>query len=361
MRRLLQLNIRAAKYDRALEIKNLCDKAGVALSPGMVAGILELMIRTKKLSEAESALHQMQKMYPQFTVDEHKVIDLVALVVESGDLNKARQILKERAKNTEVKGGPNLHKNVWQLLTNVASYAAKNEKTPTNQTKDFLQLLIELGYCTISNNALLGPIIREHLLRGEIREAIIEYTEIAKMYKKTPLQFELFSTLISISNSSDDDHSITAIDAKSLLEEVVKVTSQVHGSLNANVALVVAFAQSGTEKQLRKILIDPSVQVNMDNVIKQCEYLCNSGSFEPLLKLAKCSRGLSGSIREQDFYNLILSQHIRNNDYMAAITLFDRIVSDDEFKLTGDFSRNLITLLERNNMEIPSNVKMFSR
>lgn len=359
------MTVRAGNYQRALEIQQMCNEKNVALSPGMVACTLELMIRTKNLDEVAKAAEQMAKLYPSFRLDEHKIIDWAALLVESGKVQQAKELLRKRATTNSVRGGTGIQKNIWQLLANMAAVAGADQPdNPTNQTKELLELLCELGYCDKQNNALLGPIIREHLLKGEIKEAIREFNNIAKVYRKTPLQFELLSTLIRISNSSETAVPTTDTDkteAKSLLQEVMQTTSSIHGPINANVSLVVAFAQSGTENQLRKILIDPNVQVNMDAILKQCEYLCNGGSVEPLLMLAKCSRGLSGSVREQDFYNLILSYYVRQNDFMAALGLFDRIAADDEFKLTAEFTRNLIGLLEKNNLEVPSNVKMMAR
>lgn len=357
------MTVRAGKYKRALEIQQLCEEKNVALSPGMVACSFELMIRTKNLDGAAKAAEKMAKLYPTFQLDEHKIIDWAALLVESGKVQQAKEMLRKRATNA-IRGGAGIQKNVWQLLANMAAIAGADlPDNPTNQSKEFLELLCELGFCEKQNNTLLGPIIREHLLKGEIKEAIREFNDIAKTHRRTPLQFELLSTLIRISNSESTvpttDTDMT--EAKALLEEVMQTTSSIHGPVNANVSLVVAFAQSGTEKQLRKILIDPSVQVNMELILKQCEYICNAGSVEPLLMLAKCSRGLSGNVREQDFYNLILSYYVRQNDFMAALGLFDRIAADDEFKLTAEFTRNLIGLLEKNHLEVPSNVKMMAR
>lgn len=365
LRRLLQLTVRAGKYERALEIKQLCERKNVALSPGMLACTLELMIRTKNIDGIKVAADQMSQLYPTFQLDEHKCIDWAALLIENGQIDEAKAILKKRAAASTPRGGSGVQKNIWQLLANTAAKAAAGSAATIdqNQSKEMLDFLCELGYCDRQNNTLLGPIIREHLLKGEIRQAVAEFETIARQYRKTPLQFELLATLIRISNESESNKSSTidAAEAKELLERVMNTTSSIHGSINTNVSMVVAFAQSGTEKQLRKVLIDPNVQVNMEAILKQCAYLCGNGTVEPLLRLAKCSRGLSGSVREQDFYNMILEHYVRENDFMAALELFDRVTGDDEFKLTAEFVRNLIALLEKNNLEVPSTVAMLAR
>lgn len=336
----------------------------------MIACTLELMIRTKNLAGVKVAADQVHDLFPTFQIDEHKCIDWAALLIENGQIDEAKDLLRKRAAAGKLRGGTGVLKNLWQLLANMAVVTAANQSGATgNQTKDMLKFLCELGYCDPQNNSLLGPIIREHLLKGEIKQAVMEFEAIARQYRKTPLQFELLSTLIKISNETDSATptadkptvDIDAGEAKTLLEHVMNTTSSIHGTVNTNVSMVVAFAQSGTEKQLRKTLIDPNVQVNMDAILKQCSYLCANGAIEPLLKLAKCSRGLSGSVREQDFYNVILQHYVRENDFMAALALFDRIAGDDEFKLTAEFMRNLIGLLEKNNLEVPSSVAMLAR
>lgn len=323
----------------------------------MLASVLDLMVRTKDVSGAFAAIDQMHKMFPQFLIDEHKIIDLAALLVEKHQLDEAKKLLKTRSVTHEVRGGSNVQKNIWQLLTNVANLNNDPEKPP--MVKEFFQFLIGLGYCEPQNN-LLGPIIRERLVKGQIKEAFAEFMEIAQEHKRTPLQFELFCHLITATNSEDTPQ-LKATEAKEMLQSAVSTCTNIHGSVNTNVSLAIAFAKAGSERQLRKILIDPAVQVNMESILKQCEYLCGNGVIEPLMRLAKCSRGLHSGVTEQDFYNMVLDQHVRQNDYMAALDLFEQIVADDEFKLTGDFTRTLIGLLNKNNLEIPSNVQMFSR
>lgn len=366
LRRILQMCVRAGRLDRALEVKTMCEEEGVDLSAGMVASIFELMIKTNNLTEAERTIQQLVELFPKFTIDEHKIIDFAAILIQNGDVEKAKKWLKHRTENSvnKPRSGPNVHKNIWQLLTN----SATQSNTAHNQTKDLLKYLVKLGYCEYHHNALLGPVIREHFLKGEIDEAFNEFTILAKQYKRTPLQMEFLCILIELSNGKGPTNAnISADQAKQYLEEMTKLCGQIYGPLNSNVTLVVAFAQAGTEKQLRKILIDPSVQFNGDLLIKQCEFLCNTGATETVQRLAKCCRGLGSSralqnaLREDELYNLLLHHFCRNNDYMGALGIFEQIAETDELKLSKEFMKNLIDLLERNNLEIPNNLKLHSQ
>lgn len=357
LRRLLQLLVRAGQLDRALQVNQLCKENNVDFSPGMLASILDLMIRTKNLTEAEATFNQLQKLYPAFSVDEFKVLDLASLMIENDRLENAREILAARAKS-KVHGGAHCQKNVWALLSNVAAYAAKCESS-VNETEEFLQFVIKLGYCNY-HNTLLGPVIREHLLKNEITAAMSAFENVATKHKKTPMHFELMTKLIEISNSQAADATISSVQAKEMLTKIAGIVTSVHGSPNANVSLVIAIAKAGTEAQLRKILIDPKLELNADLLVKQCEYLCSTGAETTLFKLAKCIRGLGHSMafKEQDLYNLLLNEYARENNFTAALALFERIVEDEEVRISTDFTRRVADLLEKNNLELPSVLRM---
>lgn len=324
----------------------------------MLASILDLMIRTKNLSEAEETFNQLKKLYPAFPIDEFKVIDLASLMIENDRITDATKILEKRA-SLKLQGGTHCQKNIWALLSNVASLSAKTGSS-VNKSKEFLEFLIKLGYCNY-HNTLLGPIIREYLLKNEIKNAMSQFENIVKTHKKTPMHFELMTKLIEISNSQDTHETISSAEAKEMLSNVVGIVTSIHGSANANVSLVVALAKAGTEGQLRKILIDPKLELNTDLVVKQCEYLSATGAEATLFKLAKCSRGLgriSLAFKEQDLYNLLLNEYTRENNFTAALALFERIAEDEEIRLSKDFIRKVADLLEKNNLELPSVLQM---
>lgn len=361
LRRILQLSVQAGRIERALEVKQLCKENNVDFSPGMLASILDLMTRTKNLCEAEATLSQLQKLYPTFSIDEFKIIDLASLMIENDRLEDAKILLEKRA-TSKLIGGLNTLKNLWGLLSNVATLGVKTASN-INESKEFLDFLIQLGYCSY-HNTLLGPIVREYLLKNEVSNAMTEFETMAAKFKKTPMHFELMTKLIEISNCSDEHQTIPAAEAKEMLTQVLSIVSSIHGSANANVSLVVAFAKSGTEGQLRKILIDPKIELNSDMIMKQCEYLSASGAETTLLRLAKCSRGLgrvATMFKEQDLYNLLLDEYARENNFTAALMLFERIADDEEVRLSNVFTRKVADLLEKNNFEVPSKLQMHLR
>ncbi|XP_055388591.1 leucine-rich PPR motif-containing protein, mitochondrial isoform X2 [Condylostylus longicornis] len=360
LRRLLQVYVRENQLEKALEIKAKCENLNVHNSPGMLASIFDLNIKLKNLSGAKNCLQNIRKKYPGFLVDEHKIIDLAALMVEKDKLDEAENLIIERASTTKVVGGEYVHKNLWNLLTQVAYYSSRHHSDENkNLTKDFFLLLKKNKFCQ-PRNVLLGPIIREYLLKNRIIEAVQEFKYIAENFKKTPLQLELMSNLIKIGNSKEESESlnISQEKAKSLLQDVVTSTSKIHGSINCNGTLLLAVCESGNENQLRKLLIDPEFQFNAELLSKNIEHLNANGRIENILKLAKASRGVRHNLSEQQLYKMLLNEFVKNNNYESAINLFNKLESDDEFKISTDFMNTLVDLLKLNKIEVPSNVAL---
>ncbi|XP_055699984.1 leucine-rich PPR motif-containing protein, mitochondrial [Phlebotomus papatasi] len=360
LRRLLQLNVQRNKLDRAIEVKKLCDKKKVDLSPGMLASIFDLHVKTKNVKEAEWTWLELKKRYPGFAVDEHKVIDFASLLVEKGLLNEAKKVLTMRA-TTKIRGGSNSLKNAWNLLSKVAQHSAE-AGTPEGETRGFLRFLVDLKYCDY-HNTLLGPVVREFICRKDLPKAIEEFKEIANRFRKTPLKLELMTLILEVSNAKHDPAGFgtTQDDLPRMMEDVMAAVAKVHGSPNAQMTLIFALAEGGTDSQLRKLLIDPQIRINQELFQKQCDYLSNAQKVEPLVRLARCTRGLGYLIKEQDMYIMLLNSFVRDNNHEAALVLFDRICEDDELKLGREFVETLTDLLARNNIEIPTRLAIHAK
>ncbi|XP_011177083.2 leucine-rich PPR motif-containing protein, mitochondrial [Zeugodacus cucurbitae] len=363
LRRLLQLCVRDGRLERALEIKAKCDQLQVQVSAGMLASTLDLYIKVNDLPNAEKCLKRLQQEFPDFSLDEHKFIDYAALLVHHNQLEAATQLLQTRATTQRVNGGDYVIKNVWNFLTNVAQLAAKMpELEPErNLTREHFHFLQKLRYCN-AHNSVLGPIVRERLLRGDIKGAVADFKKLAELYKHTPLQFELLSLLVRLSNGHEtvvtQYGGVTGDEAQQLLSETSSAISKVHGALNMNSGLLLAFAESGTDNQLRRLLINPEFRINESLLMKNCEYLGEEGAVSTLLRLARGSRGFGRVIDEQNIYNMLLTHFAKANNCQAALDLYERLEADDDLKISQEFLRNLVQLLRVNNIEIPSRVAL---
>lgn len=360
LRRLLQICVKENKLERALDLKKKCELAKVELSPGMMASIFDMYIKLEEYQAAKFSLRKLEETFPGFLLDEHKLLDFAALMIKNGELEETKQILIARATSNKVFGGDYVIKNVWNILNNVAYYAAQQTNLPSdkNLTKEMYFIVSKLRFCK-AHNAILGPIIREYILRKDIHSAIAEFKLLAENFRHTPLQFELSSLLVRLSNKEDKENfNINKEEAKELLQQLTKTVTSIHGQINMNSSLLLAVAESGTEQQLRKLLINPEFRLNYDMLIKNCEHLNKEGSVRTLMRLAKACRGLNHVIKEHDVYNMLLMKFVEENNCTASLELFEKLEADDDLKISQEFLKNLINLLKVNNLKIPSSLSL---
>lgn len=280
-------------------------------------------------------------------------------------MDAAKDLLEERSLKHRITGGDYVLRNVWNLLTNVAQYAATLKDLPAdrNLTREIYAFIQRLGYCR-THNAILGPIVRERLLRGDLPAAINEFKQLANQYKHTPLQFELLSLIVRLCNGNEEakaKYNCSTEEAQQLLSEITQIITKIHGPINMNSGLVLAFAESGSDNQLRRLLLNPEFRINEDLLLRNCEHLGQEGAVKTLLRLARGARGLNRVLDEQNIYNMLLNNFIKLNDYQAALNLYDRLEADDELKISQDFLRNIVNLLKTNNIEIPSSIALRAR
>lgn len=359
LRKLLQMAIREKRYDRALQLKEKCDTLQMDYSPGMLASCVELYTQSKRIDEAKSAWYDLERKFPAFVVDEFKVIDFAAFLISQDQLEEAKAVLEKRAKQKV--HGDNNNKNIWHLLTVVCDKSVKMG-CQDNMAKSFFSFLVQHKYCRYSNT-LLGPIIRECLMKGELRKAVEEYKDMAKNYRKTPLNLELLTILVGLKNGQPSEYGEFSEDElMKMIGDVFKCVEEIHGLAAAKTSLLFATAEGGTDKQVRKILMDPNVRIDAQALHRQCEYLSRAGKTEPLYKLITSCRGLSHNIiDEKQLWCALMQTLAKQNDVEEAVRLFDRLLEEDEFKVNQQVAEIVIDLLKRNNLELPSRLQTFNK
>lgn len=361
LRRLLQLCVREGKLERALEIKYKCDALKVDISPGMLASVFDLFVRIKRLDDAAASIRKLNQKFPGFLIDEHKIVDYAAALAEVGNIEEAKKNLRLRAQVANIRGGENINKNIWNLL-NIVSHQAKPEKE-TNETKELFQFLQQYGYCS-HQNSVLGPIIKEHLNKNDLRGAVTEFKAFCQKHKVTPLQRQMMTVLVEAANQEEVQKrfGVTQDEARKLLEELTAAATSVHGAASTNIALIVAFSEAGSDKQLRKMLIDPKVRISPEILRKQCEYLSSNKKLDALLRLARCSKGLAHLRgQEQEIFKMLINSLSEENDCDGALQLFETLKADDELKISSDFIKTLTDLLKKNNLELPTTVALYAK
>lgn len=337
----------------------MCDKNNIVDSPAMLCATIELMTKVKDLNSARSALKDLKHHFPTFKLDDYKIINLAKLYIEENKMDAAKKLLESFAKQSKKRPSENTIGNILELQKSIVFWAVKNEASE-NVSEKFLDFLVDLGYCSYSNKTL-GPVIKEYIEKHEIENAVKTFINFTQTHKVAPHKLNLMALLIEASNNVESQYKyiMTAEDINKHLQFIVEACKTVHKNLEVNTNLVAAFALAGTEQQLRKLLLNPNINFDAEKLTKNLLFQIKLGKVSAIVKLARAGRGLSHqSIQEQPLYDLLLDNLVRENDCNGAIELIDEITSGEDVKLSRRFVQNASNLFTKNNLDVPSKLKL---
>lgn len=323
----------------------------------MLAATIDLMTNTSNEHEALRILKKLQMVFPQFRIDLHKIIQLATLLVQKNRSTDAVALLDRFASTAKTMNLNYVTKNIWDLLQAVVDRSVQT-KNSENSAKIMLDKLVQMGYGRYTN-VNLGLIIREYIEKDQINTAVDEFERMATEHRVTPQLLTLMTLLIDLINSGDEDKrwELYKTDrplANEMLRRIVNVARKAHTPEMANTCLLTAFTISGNEQQIRKILMNPAMQIDIERLTKNLEHQMNtSGNINAIIKLAKCNRGLRHeAINEENLYTLLLDRYSTENNHAAAVELFTSLGKDNEFKMPSKLKRKFDDLFARNNIKI---------
>lgn len=349
--------VQLEQYDRALEIKKQCDKIGVIETPAMLSTLVKLWTATKQSNQALETIKTIQTRHPNFKLDSFKIVDLATLLITESRIDDAKKLIADLPP-FKGKSIAYLSSNLWHLLNAAGQYGVDN-RSETNISEEFLRSLIDKGYFELSN-ALLGTVIKEFIDKKKIHDAVTTFRQYVNEYKRTPQSLSLLTQLIELSNDENTtEYAISKEQAIEYVQEIVSLLKQVHGTENANVSVLLAFASAGKDGQVRKILMNPTIQFNTDMLLKSLSYLKDRSQIDVVVTLARSARGLQhNALNEEKLYEFLLSDFVRTNDWAAALHLFQQIQCDDSSLISKKFNKTLADLLEKNSQPIPEALRV---
>lgn len=344
--------VQLEQWNRAMEIKKKCDQVGVIETPAMLSMLLRMWTATKNIQKAQEVIEKLQKKYPDFKVDAFKIVDYAKLLITEDRFEDAVKLLENLTPN-EFKNTEWISSNIWHLLNAASEYGVK-KNIDKSISEPLLQTLVAKGYCVYSN-ALLGVVIKEYLDKKQIREAVRAFEQFTEKHKKTPQTLTLLTKLIELSNSNSlEEYSVSKDETIGFIQHIIDLSKEIHGAENTNVQVIMAFACSGNENQLRKIFMNPSIQFNPVQLLKSVDYLRGMSKIGPLVTIARSARGLQHTYLEEDkLYELLLSEFVRSNDFTSAIQLYEQMQRDDDSLISNKFCDRLAEFLKKNNQPLP--------
>lgn len=242
LRKLMQLHCRELNIDRVDEIKKEFEENGYPWTPGMYSSLLQLYSQKGRAMDALKLYRHLRTTYNAFKIDDFKILLLATSLVNSNNIGEAIELLETNRSG----GGKRIVQDCWRLLNAVV------HSPNAELTSSILDILVNSGFC-VKDNVVLGPLVREHLLKNDLEAAVDTFTKCATRYKHLPLRQELINALVT---SMGLDESTRSRSIK-LIEEVQRACSAVQGIHEANVDLAIGLARNGMVDDLHRFFKVP--------------------------------------------------------------------------------------------------------
>ncbi|XP_065220787.1 leucine-rich PPR motif-containing protein, mitochondrial-like [Planococcus citri] len=334
-------NIYGRKYEleKLLELKEEMEKDSFVLTNGMYAHIIDSYVEHEKLDDAWQVFQSRCEKEPDFVLNPLKMLRLALLAVKNEQYDKAYEILSKHALVGEYAQTPENTPFVtgalsWRILNHLA------EKGDVEKVKQYFDLIVNNGYCTVSN-ILLGPLIKVHLVNNDMEGALKEFENCCINHRATPFKGELAKRCIETENASS-------------LQRITDLSTEIHGEINSLYDLMLSFLECGRLRQAKKILETPGLRVRQDRLQNACQKYQNSGSIEHLENLLAVTKSVGSIDRSDLYYNLLLA-YDKAGEPQRAMSLWLQSQEEDEAP-TDTFLALLAEILKKHNMPVPFSV-----
>ncbi|XP_053985993.1 leucine-rich PPR motif-containing protein, mitochondrial-like [Hylaeus volcanicus] len=266
-------------------------------SPGMKAVLFSFYTKNKMTAEAMSTLHEIHSLFPQFQIDNFKILAFVILLVKKDKVDEAFNVIDCTNVN---------HKhNALNVCVQLLNLLAKG--IHSNHTKEMIHLLVQKGYCLYSN--VLRYLVYVPLLKGDIESAVNVFKQCAENYNITPAKQEILLGILKKSPSQQFSR---------LLDEVYTLIVQVHGKRKAIVNFAIALAQCNKKKELEILLKKEWIWSNL--LLEQLKYLQDAEIVRTSLILLEVGGEILGE-RLEPICNLTLFIYKKKGKYEQAVNL----------------------------------------
>ncbi|XP_065221007.1 leucine-rich PPR motif-containing protein, mitochondrial-like [Planococcus citri] len=334
-------NIYGRKYEleKLLELKEEMEKDNFVLTNGMYTYIIDSYVEHEKLDDAWQTFQSRCENEPDFVLNPLKMLKFALLAVKNEQYDKAHEVLSKKAlidenAQTSENSRSMTNSRSWRILNHFA------EKGDVEKVKQYFDLIVNNGYCTV-NNILLGPLIKVHLVNNDLEGALNEFENCCTKYRVTPFKAELSKRCIEAENASS-------------LQRITDLSTEIHGEINSLYDLMLSFLECGRLKQAKQILETPGVPVRQDRLHVACQKYQNSGSIEHLENLLAVTKNIGSIDRSDLYYNLLLA-YDKADEPQKAMSLWLQLQEEDRVP-TDTFLALLAEILQRHNMPVSFDV-----
>ncbi|XP_071537596.1 leucine-rich PPR motif-containing protein, mitochondrial-like isoform X2 [Panulirus ornatus] len=353
---LRKLLLKHAARNETTRVLNLMRKAkddGMGLSAGMMSSILMAYISNKNVDVAFEMYLSIQEEHPSFTLDCYKVIDLSTLCVENGRGQEAVALLQEYT-SKEIKktiDTKQIRRNCRNLLIAAAT-------TCSYELTRKLFSILHSGGLVKPDNLTLGALVKCKLNSGDLTGAVEEVKMICKSYGHLPMKIEILIHLIHQFKDRSKRKDPVDVDSKEspstpsdLLECIINLISQYHGSVQAHHDLLFACLEAGHPYDARNALQSMGKELDVNKLNRQVDRYSKMERDDVLLHLITASRG-NTVIDRQKIFSSLLDVYYTQSAADKGLSLWT-MMQEEDMSPSQPFLSTLASLLATNNMKIP--------
>ncbi|KAH8419302.1 hypothetical protein KR222_004215, partial [Zaprionus bogoriensis] len=333
-RQLLSACFRAQNLDKTLEVIERLKQEKFQIPVGVYAQLVDLYTQLKRSSDAMAEYTKLRQSDASFKLDNFKAVRLADLLLQEERVEEALQLLADNKKETplsESEGSFNYTSTVWRILNAIA------EAGDAERLRRVFDALVAGNY-VVPNNVLLGPLVKVHLIKDDIPNAINAFEQICQQHKTTPWKNELACRLIQKEDAAN-------------LQRLTDLSTGVHGEVNSLYDLVFSFVECGRVRQARKILETPGLRTRPQRISTACDRYKNEGMLQPLEGLIEATKDLGHIDRNKIYYTLLLS-YDKADEAEKALGLWTKM-QEEAVTPTDAFLLKLAELLKRKQIDVP--------
>lgn len=317
-------------FQHAKEIKAELDQQNFVYTPFVIVQLLDVSVASEDLKYSQQLFSQLKDSFPDFILDDYKILNYVALLVGKDQVDEAVKVFNEWSPRADRADDDFLEKNVWQILN------AFSVKGNVELTENMWKLIIDKRCCRITS-IILGPVIKVYLENNDLDNAVARFEEFAETYSCTPLRNLLFVKLIE-----KEDHKN--------LQKIFDLNVQIHGELNTLHDLAFSFIQCGKTAGALKIFKTPGMRGLQDRLDNYCRGLMKSSRLRELEDLISVTKNLFGTDRDK-LYQYLIRGYYEAEDPKKALGVWTLMQEED--LCPSERTRNLLANIREFSEPVP--------
>lgn len=299
------------------------------------AYLVELYCNNNALEKALAIHAKIMTNEPDFVLDDFKTIKIVQQLVVNDRIDEAIKFLNFGKTADKSTGGRSFAYSA--LCLQILNLLADKGKD-TDLTKIF-NAMDENHFIEI-NNALLGPLVKVHLVNNDIQKAMETFETISTKYRCTPFHNRLACKLIQLADAAN-------------LKLLTDLSSNVHGKVKSHWDLAFAFIESGQIQRARNLLQTPLLRNRSQFFNDACEWYRRQGKAATLEALVEATRDLNCFIDRHAIFDNLLLTYCKEDNPKKAFDLWTKIQGEKNVIPSDQFRKKLATYLTEKGWELP--------